>query len=352
MNASFSKPRSVLLLLAATAGILGCDGLLAAPAEAPKKPVDWNTASKTLTSLTLEQAAEWAALKAPPIDNTLDGGWAGLDSLPTVTPEVAEVLVKPERNLSLNGLTELSPELAAVLAKHLPSRIFGAADLRLNGIRSLSPASAEALANHSGKVLLYGLETLDSIPLARKLAAQWGELRLGVKTLSPAIAAELARHRGNEEDRTRPGVVFRRQDGAASILRLDELESLQPETAEALAAHEGVLVLNGLASLPPDVAASIAKRTGNSKTNRAGTLVLNGLNSITAEAAAALSAFPGELVLKAVTTLSPETAAALSRHKGRLHLTGLTELKPAAYEALKAHPNLLLPRPPPVAPDR
>jgi hypothetical protein len=352
MNTSFAKQCNVSLLLAAAAGILGCGGLLAAAAEAPKKPVDWNTVSKTLTSLTLEQAAEWAALKAPPLDNTLDGGWAGLDSLTTLTPEVAEVLVKPERNLSLNGLTELSPELAAVLAKHLPSKIFGTADLRLNGLRSLSPGSAEALATHGGKVLLYGLESLDSVPLARKLAAQWGELRLGLKTLSPAIASELARHRGNEEDRTRPGVVFRRQDGAASILRLDELESLQPEAAEALAAHEGVLVLNGFISLPTDVAASLAKRTGHSKTKRPGTLVLNGLTSITAEAAAALAAFPGELVLKAVTTLTPETAEALSRHKGRLHLTGLTELKPASYETLKAHPNILLPRPPPLAPDR
>jgi hypothetical protein len=352
MKATFPNPPVFSRFIARTAGALGCITLLANAAEAPQKPFDWNSAVKTIATLTPEQAAEWAALKNPPMESTIDGGWAALDSLTTLTPEVAELIVKPERALSLNGLTELPPALASVLAKHAPGKIFGLGDLRLNGIKSLSPPAAEALASHKGKVLLYGLETLDSVPLARKLAGQWGELRLGIKTLSPKIASELAKHRGTEEDRTRPGVVFRRQDGAASILRLDELEALTPETAESLAAHEGVLVLNGLTSLPPDVAAALAKRTGNSKTNRTGTLVLNGLSSLSAQSASAIAAFPGELVLKAISVITPETAAALARHKGRLHLTGLTELSASSEEALKSHPNLLLPRPLPLPTNR
>ena len=48
------------------------------------------------------------------------------------------------------------------------------------------------------------------------------------------------------------------KDAAASNLRQDNLESLTPETAEALAVHEGVLMLNGFTmplpqSLQPDV---------------------------------------------------------------------------------------------------
>ena len=258
-----------------------------------------------------------------------------------------------------HGLTELSPEVAEVLAKHSPGKGFGFADLRLNGLKVISPQAAEALAAHSGKVLLYALEKLDSLPLAQKLARQWGELRLGVSELSAPIAAELAKHRGTEEDKTRPGVIFRRQDGAASVLRIDHLESLTPEAAEALAAHEGVLVLNGLSALPPAVAASLARRVGNSNAVRAngssvtakrtGTLVLNGLENLSTESAAALAAFTGELVLKAITELSPSAAAALAKHPGRLHLTGLTRISPECHAALQGHKDLLLPRPLPLS---
>ena len=313
--------------------------------------------SSKLTALTVEQARA-VMEKKPATLYSIDGAFANFDALTTLTPEVAEVLVKHEGSLSFNSLTNLTPETAAVLAKHAPVKQFGYADLRLNGLKTLSPKTAEALAAHQGKVLLYSLEKLDSVPLAQKLARQWGELRLGVQDLSPQIAAELAKHRGTEEDKTRPGVIFRRQDGAASVLRLDNIASLTPETAEALSAHEGVLVLNDLTALPPAVAASLAKRVGNSQAVRAngssltakrtGTLVLNGLETLSTESATALSAFTGELVLKAIPELSPETAAALAKHKGRLHLTGLTKLTPETHTALKTHPNLLLPRPLPL----
>jgi len=303
--------------------------------------------SSKLTALTVEQARA-VMEKKPAIVHSIDGGFANFDALTALTPEVAEVLVKHEGALSFNSLTNLTPETAAVLAKHAPVKQFGYADLRLNGLKTLSPKAAEALAAHQGKVLLYSLEKLDSIPLAQKLARQWGELRLGITELSPPIAAELAKHRGTDEDKTRPGVIFRRQDGAASVLRIDNITSLSPETAEALAAHEGVLVLNDLTALPPAVAASLAKRVGNSKTKRTGTLVLNGLETLSTESATALAAFTGELVVKAIAELPPETAAALAQHKGRLHLTGLTALSPETHAALQTHKNLLLPRPLPL----
>ena len=304
--------------------------------------------SSTLTTLTVEQAREVVA-KKPRSEGGLHGGFWSFDALTSLTPEVAEVLVALDGAISFNALRELDAKTAAVLAKHRPVAQFGHADLRLDGIKALSPEAAEALAGHEGKVLLHNLERLDSVPLAQKLARQWGEVRLGLRELSPEIAAELAKHRGNEEDLTRPGVVQRRQDGAASVLRLDNLELLSPAVAEALSAHEGVLVLNGLESLDPAVAAALAKRVGNRKTGRTGTLVLSGLPAISTESAAALAAFPGELVLKGVTELSPETAAALAKHKGRLHLTGPVALSPETHAALKAHPEVLLPRPLPQA---
>jgi hypothetical protein len=307
--------------------------------------------SSKLTALTVEQARA-VMEKKPATIYSIDGAFANFDALTMLTPEAAEVLVKHEGSLSFNSLTNLTPETAAVLAKHAPVKQFGYADLRLNGLKTLSPKAAEALAAHPGKVLLYSLEKLDSVPLTQKLTRQWGELRLGVRELSPPIAAELAKHRGNEEDKTRPGVIARRVDGAASILRLDNITSLSPETAEALAAHEGVLVLNDLTSLPPDVAASLAKRTGNSKTKRTGTLVLNGLETLSTESATALAAFSGELVLKAITELPPATAAALAKQQGRLHLTGLTTLRPETHTTLQAHKNVLLPRPLPLTAEK
>jgi hypothetical protein len=328
------------------------------------------TTFATLTSLTLEQAQAWAALERAPVVYVHDGEWCTFDALTSLSPEVAEAIAKPAqplsmspeltkahaswalfekvRRLSLNGLTELSPEVAAALATHPPVLSLHRADLRLNGLKKLSPQAAEALARHEGMVQLYGLEELDSVPLAQKLARQWGELRLEITHLSPEIAAELAKHRGFEEKYIRLN-YHGRADGAISILRLDNIKSLPVETAEALSAHEGVLVLNGLESLDPAVAAALAKRVGNSKTNRPGTLVLNGLPAISTEAAAALAAFTGEIALKAVKEISPETAAALAKHKGRLHLTGLVTISPEASAALEAHPDVLLPRPLPLA---
>lgn len=305
-----------------------------------------------LTALTVEQAREIGAGK-PKTVTELYGTFVSFDALTTLTPEVAEVLVKIERPLSFNALTELSPETAAILAQHSPARKSGgleaktgSPDLRLNGIKQLSAPAAEALAAHQGELLLHPLEKLDSIALAQKFAREPGELRLGLKELSPAIAVELAKNRGEEVYRTNSRSS--RQDGAASILRLDNLETLTPEAAEALAKHEGILVLNGLTTLQPAVATSLAKRIGNHKGARKGTLVLNGLPSISTESATALTAFPGELVLKAITELSPETAAALAQHKGRLHLTGLKTLSEATRTALQSHANLLLPHPLPL----
>lgn len=323
----------------------------------------------TLTSLTLEQAQAWAALERAPVETTHHGDWSVFHALTTVSPEVAEVLAQPEgrlsfkdlselspadwgllqktKRLSLNGLTDLSTAVAAALAKHPPIPRFGQADLQLNGLRKLSPQAAEALSRHEGMIQLYGLDVLDSVPLAGKLARQWGELRLEIKQLTPEIASELAKHRGYEK--TFPRMNYHgRTDGAISVLRLDNIESLTAETAEALSAHEGVLVLNGLASLEPEVAVALAKRTGNRKSNRPGTLVLNGLKTLSAESATALAAFTGELVLKAIRELSPAAAAALAKHPGRLHLTGLTRLSPECLATLQTHKNLLLPSPLPL----
>jgi hypothetical protein len=66
---------------------------------------------------------------------------------------VADVLVKIERPLSLNDLTELSPETAAPRSQRPPVPKLGAMeartgspDIRLNGVKCPSAPAAEALA--------------------------------------------------------------------------------------------------------------------------------------------------------------------------------------------------------------
>lgn len=338
MDAFLAGGRRLVPALAACAALVAFPGR---PGVAVAQDVS------KLTSLTVEKAQELAAQK-PVTKSGLDGYFWPFDALTSLSPEVAAVLVKPAVGLSFNGLADLSPETAKVLATHAASPRFGYADLRLSGLKRLSPEAAAALAAHQGMVLLYGLETLDSVPLAQKLARQWGELRLGLTELSPEIAAELAKHRGTEVSK-KEGPQHR-IDRAVSVLRIDRLRSLTPEAAEALAAHEGVLVLNDLATLDPQVAAALAKRVGNRKLNRSGTLVLNGLTRISQKSAAALATFSGELVLKGITDLDPATAAALAAHKGRLHLTGLADASPKVAAALGKHPAVLLPRKPAVVP--
>ena len=278
-------------------------------------------------SLTPEQAEKLIAGRR---------GRLPLDQLKSLLPEVAAVLARCEGELLLNGLATLSPEAAAALAHHAPAANFGVADLSLNGLTRIAPETAAALAAHQGAVALKGLQVLDSPPLAQKLARQWGELQLnGLTTLTPEIAAILATNEGVLADRTRPGVIQRRADLAAAVLRFDSLTTLDARTAEALAKPKGVLVLNGLTSLAPETAAALSKHEG--------TLVLNGLLELPPDIANALAPCPSALVLRAVTQLSPAAATAIVKHQGPLYLTGLISLSAEARAVLREHPEIRLP---------
>jgi hypothetical protein len=287
-------------------------------------------------SLSVSQAESLVTRKGP----------LALNNLKTLPAEVAAVLARHEGELSLNGLTDLSPEAAAALARHKAVEAFGRADLSLNRLTAVSTAAAEALASHRGTLALHGLQTLDSVPLARKLAAQWGELHLGLTSLSPEIAAELAKNEGVFEDRSRPGVVERRGDFAPSILRLDNLQALSPEAAAALSKHQGILVLNDLTTLDPAAARELAKRRGGrvNPTRLGLTLVLNGLTALSTETAAALAMCQGEVVLRAVTELPAGAAEALARSQAVFYLTGLKTIAPDVQAVLREHPKIRLPR--------
>lgn len=309
---------AVALLVAMIAGVVST-AAAAAPLPAPEK----------VTSLTVEQAREYAARKAP----------LQFEALVELDPAAAAELAKHEGAIRFTVLAELSPEAARALAAHKPLKGFGQFDLDFRALRQISPETAAALATHVGNLRLPALERVDSPDLARKLAGQWGELKVGVTQLSPEIAAILATNQGAYEDRTRPGVVTRRADKGRSVLWFAGLKQLEAAAADALSAQQGVLVLDELVDLDPAAAAALAKRKG-------GSLILNGLERLSPETAAALAAYDGEIALRGLRDISPEAATALAAHRGRLHLTGLVDVPPETLAILRAHPQVRLPRSP------
>jgi hypothetical protein len=74
-----------------------------------------------------------------------DGGLA-LNGLVSLADDVAEARAAHEGVLSLDGLTTLTPSLAERLAKHESL-------LYLDGVTELSQAAAAALAKHAGPML-------------------------------------------------------------------------------------------------------------------------------------------------------------------------------------------------------
>ena len=223
------------------------------------------------------------------------------NSIQTLTVEQAEELVSSasgRQSLNLNGLTMLSPGVAAVLAKHSGS-------LFLNGVVKMSVDAERALAKHQGVLQCRGLTTLHSAALAEKV---WKQSNFGagkkipLKSVSPEAAAVFA------------------SMGKASALSFDDLTALSPDVAEALAIHEWKLSLNGLTSLTPEAAEALAKHKGRE-------LSLDGLTALSDTAAEALAKHSkGGLCLNGLTTLSDELAETLAKHEGNLHLNGLTTL--------------------------
>ena len=293
---------AVALLVAMIAGVVST-AAAAAPLPAPEK----------IASLTVEQAREYATRKAP----------LQFNALAAIDPAAAAELAKHEGTICFTALTELSPEAARALAAHKPTKGFGQFDLEFRTLRQITPETAAALTAHVGNLRLPALERLGSPELARKLAGQWGELKVGVTELAPEIAAILATNEGVFEDRTRPGVVLQRADKDRSVLWFAGLKTLESASAVALTGHQGVLVLNQLTELSPEAAAALARRKG-------GSLILNGLERLSPETAAALAAYDGEIALRGLRDPSPEAATALAAHRGRLHLARGVDVRPVA----------------------
>jgi hypothetical protein len=227
-----------------------------------------------------------------------------LNGLTTLSAEAAAELAKFNHALFLNGLTELSPETAAALAEfdHV---------LLLNGLTDLSHETAAALARSTGRLALDGLTRL-SVDIARTLAASNASLTFrGLTEIDFDVVTVLA-----QAPRWHPD--------------LPKIAVLDPACAKALASCKGQhLLLDGLTELDAATADGLAAFAGDN-------LSLNGLTALDADAARALAKFRGgNLYLGRLATLDPGTAAALVQTKGwDGNLSGLKKISPDTVRAV------------------
>jgi hypothetical protein len=159
--------------------ILGLKSLSPEVAAALAKSQAANVWLHSVTSVSPE-AAE-ALVKLP--GHLFLTSLAELDSVP-----LAEKLAARPGALSFPYLTKISPEIAAALAKNERS-------LTLAGLTDVSLDVQEKLAETVGSLSLPNLTSLDSLPLAKKLAASF-VLLPEVKKLSAEQAELLLRGKG------------------------------------------------------------------------------------------------------------------------------------------------------------
>ena len=243
-----------------------------------------------------------------------------------VNVDLAERLVGRTEHLTFTNLETLSPEVAAVLAKHPENLSFPA-------VKQISTETAKALAAKEYVwISLDGLEEM-SPEVARELAAAKCALRVG------DITPEIAKIFGNREGTTSLGLSSINPDVAAALskhngwLSLHNLRTIDADSAATLAQNKHWLSLNVLTSLTPDVAEALGKFDGK-------TLDLNGLPSIDVESATKLSTARcqgGGLYLNGLTTISPEIVNVLANGNSRtLSFQGLKQVDAKTKQALDA----------------
>jgi hypothetical protein len=235
-----------------------------------------------------------------------------LEGISELLPESAALLALHNDDLLLPSLAEISVKTAQCLARHRHA-------LYLDGCRSLSPTAAAALAVH-------GLETVrKSAEESLAERASWGKIPHSYDPSDPDDDLELF------TEALREAIFIRVQ-----TLSLAGLRTLDPPVATALGQHKGTLVLDGIRKLD-DAAAEELK-------HHFGSLDLNGLRSLSPSAARALAYGGGpwpdflmlhiRLRLNGLRTISAESAEELAGYQGTLWLNGLRELTPAVAAAL------------------
>jgi hypothetical protein len=119
-----------------------------------------------------------------------EGNQLLLDSIVRLAPDTAAVLLEHDAaHLSLGGLKQITPEVAAILARRGGS-------LDLHGLSELPPEVASALAHHSGWLALDGLQELSAEAAAAIVTHEHSLSLCGLRAISDDVAERLASYRG------------------------------------------------------------------------------------------------------------------------------------------------------------
>jgi hypothetical protein len=232
----------------------------------------------------------------------------------TLTVEQATELLKQPNSLQLS-VTDLSPEVAAVLANYK-------GDLYFDALTTLTLESAAALAQCEGRLGLPKLAEL-SPAAAKALVPHTGVLVLGLKELSDETAGALAKRVGDTRLDSLPSLTslpLAERLGRQEVVWLGSVRRITPEITRALCppayleAGKGFprWIDIGLTELSPEAGAAIvASRHG---------FGMHSLESISPEAAAAMSGPPTNMRMWGLKTLSPATAVALAKGGGILDI--------------------------------
>jgi hypothetical protein len=273
---------------------------------------------------------------------------------------------RPDLCLILNGVEEMSPEVAAALRQQWKGvlhvrglkRLSAAAakplvgipgDLYLDSLESLDAETAAVLARHPSGIYMPGLRQLDAEVVGSLAAHRWFLSLDSRDPLSPAAATALCERRGRttltvpaldlaaariladgvnrfELDlgfaTPPPGDVV---DVLVANRRIhfshDRLTTLSVAAATALARHKGIpLSFDALADVSPELAAALA-------TDNKDSLALNGLKTLAPEVARELARHQRDLQLLGIESLDREAAMLIAEHRGPLQL-GLKRLTP------------------------
>ena len=207
--------------------------------------------------------------------------------------------------------TDLTPEVAGILATHIGSHLF------LPSISKVSAEVAKALANHKGYLSLDGLSTLQP-EVAEALATR------KCSTLLENIEDYDIEEGEVDEflemnDAYKDSVLYLTSDAAVAVARHGEdpaksgVGTPTEETTFVFAKCKSELSLGGLTEIPSDLEDVLS--------NHEGDIYLNGLTSLTSVPLALKLArtHSHKLSLGGLTEVRPEIAAALAKI-GRAHV--------------------------------
>ncbi len=326
---------AVAKVLATTKGQLHLSGVKELPTDVAKElAAHTGRLALGVTELSDEAAAALAK----------HGGDLRLSGLKGLTSLVLAERLGQQEWLFLDSVTKVTPEIARAICPPENRKKFNNHVQLYIGLTELPADVAAAIMAGRGHVSMGSLETI-SDEAAAAWSGPFANIRLfGLKKLSPAAGASLAKGSGifdirgfgpELSDETAEAVAKQMAAGPHRMIDFNGLKKLSsPPFAVAVLRRyqQGPhSTLNGVAEITDDVARALAEYRGN----------LSGLPGLTALKSAPLAAKyatqPGDLKFPKLTEISDDVARALATHKGKLDLSGLEALSEDASKALAKH---------------